>query len=83
MLFLLSKFYYYFNLSLEHNEPHHLAEYAYNVSQAFNTFYSNNRIFSEEATEQLKNSRLEIVYRYYKVIELTLNCLGIDLVDEM
>ena len=83
LLFLISKFYYYFNLSLSSNEPHHLAEYAYNVSQAFNSFYSNNPIFSEEISKELRASRLEIVYRYFKTIEISLECLGIDLINEM
>ena len=83
LLFLISKFYYYFNLSLNNNEPHHLAEYAYNVSQAFNSFYSNNPVLSEEIPRELRASRLEIVYRYFKTIEISLDCLGIDLINEM
>ena len=83
LLFLISKFYYYFNLSLNSNEPHHLAEYAYDVSQAFNSFYSNNPVFSEEIPRELRASRLEIVYRYFKTIEISLECLGIDLINEM
>ena len=83
LLFLISKFYYYFNLSLNSNEPHHLAEYSYDVSQAFNSFYSNNPVFSEEIPRELRASRLEIVYRYFKTIEITLECLGIDLINEM
>ena len=83
LLFLISKFYYYFNLSLNSNEPHHLAEYAYDVSQAFNSFYSNNPVFSEEIPRELRASRLEIVYRYFKTIEILLYCLGIDLINEM
>ena len=83
LLFLISKFYYYFNLSLNSNEPHHLAEYAYDVSQAFNSFYSNNPIFSQEIPKELRASRLEIVYRYFKTIEISLDCLGIDLINEM
>ena len=83
LLFLISKFYYYFNLSLNSNEPHHLAEYAYDVSQAFNSFYSNNPVLSEEIPRELRASRLEIVYRYFKTIEISLDCLGIDLINEM
>ena len=83
LLFLISKFYYYFNLSLNSNEPHHLAEYSYDVSQAFNSFYSNNPVFSEEIPRELRASRLEIVYRYFKTIEILLYCLGIDLINEM
>ena len=67
LLFLISKFYYYFNLSLNSNEPHHLAEYAYDVSQAFNSFYSNNPVFSEEIPRELRASRLEeIVYKIFQ-----------------
>ena len=53
LLFLITKFSYYFNLSLEKNEPHHLAEYAYNLSSAFNSFYSNNKIFQKTLANKL------------------------------
>ena len=52
LLLLITKFSYYFNLSLEKNEPHHLSEYAYNLSSVFNSFYSNNKIFQKKLTKK-------------------------------
>ena len=47
LLLLITKFDYFFNLSLSSMEPHHLAEYLFSLSQAFNSFYTNNKIFSD------------------------------------
>ena len=38
LLLLITKFDYFFNLSLSSMEPHHLAEYLFSLSQAFNSF---------------------------------------------
>ena len=39
------KFKHYFNIALETNEPHHIAEYAYSLCHEFNKYYKNNKIF--------------------------------------
>ena len=83
LLFLITKFSYYFNLSLEKNEPHHLAEYAYNLSSVFNSFYSNNKIFSEDISEQTKLKRIYLVEKFYKTLVDIFNCLGIEPVKKM
>ena len=83
LLFLITKFSYYFNLSLEKNEPHHLAEYAYNLSSAFNSFYSNNKIFSEDINEQTKLKRIYLVEKFYRTLIDIFNCLGIEPVKKM
>ena len=83
LLFLITKFSYYFNLSLEKNEPHHLAEYAYNLSSLFNSFYSNNKIFSEDISEQTKLKRIYLVEKFYKTLIDIFNCLGIEPVKKM
>ena len=40
----LIKFEYYFNLALINNEPHHLADYLYELSNLFNSMYQNENI---------------------------------------
>lgn len=62
--------------------PHYLCDYAYRVAQAFSSFYGNCHILSEEDL-QLKNSRLALCVQTYKVLELTLNLLGIDIPERM
>ena len=83
LLFLITKFPYYFNLSIEKNEPHHLAEYAYNLSSVFNSFYTNNKIFSEDISEGTKLKRIYIVKKFYKTLIDIFNCLGIEPVKKM
>ena len=77
------KFNHYFNLSLNTNEPHHLAEYAYNLCHKFNKFYTNNKIFSESIGNDLKYHRLYIVEAFYITILKVFECLGIEPVAEM
>ena len=83
LLFLITKFSYYFYLSLEKNEPHHLSEYAYNLSSVFNSFYSNNKIFSEEINQQTKLKRMFLVEAFYKTLIDVFSCLGIEPVEKM
>ena len=80
---MITKFSYYFYLSLEKNEPHHLAEYAYNLSSVFNSFYSNNKIFSEEINQQTKLKRMFLVEAFYKTLIDVFSCLGIEPVEKM
>ena len=77
------KFNHYFNLTINTNEPHHLAEYAYNLCHEFNKFYTNNKIFSESIDNDLKNHRLYIVEAFYITILKVFECLGIEPVAEM
>ena len=79
----ISKFYYYFFLSLNKNEPHHLAEYGYTLSQFFNTFYSNNKILSEEVSDSDRQKRIYIVQLFHQKILNVFEALGIEPVEEM
>ncbi len=83
LVLLTTKFSYYFNLSIEKNEPHHLAEYAYNLCSMFNSFYSNNKIFSKGIDKQTKTKRIFIVDNFYKTLIDIFYCLGIEPVDKM
>jgi len=83
LLIEIIKFKYYFNLSLNLNEPHHLAEYAYSLCQEFNRFYTNNKIFDENINDSLKSHRLFVVSMFYETIIKTFQCLGLEPVDTM
>ena len=83
LLIEIIKFKYYFNLSLNLNEPHHLAEYAYGLCQEFNRFYTNNKIFDENINDSLKSHRLFVVSMFYETIIKTFQCLGLEPVDNM
>ena len=80
---LISKFTYFFNLSLKNNEPHHLAEYAFNLCQSFNTFYARNKILSNEIGNEEKEKRILIVQNFHDTLLVVLTCLGIKPVPYM
>ena len=83
LVMLISKFSYYFKLALDKNEPHHLAEYCYNLSSSFNSFYSNNKIFSDDIDPQTKYKRMYIVKEFHETLINIFYCLGIEPVDKM
>ena len=83
LLLLLSKFDYFYNQSLDNYQPHHLAEYLYSLCQTFNSFYANNKIFSDDTPAEIKLKRIEIVDNFYNLTSLIFSCLGIKLVDSM
>ena len=83
LLLLITKFDYFFNLSLSSMEPHHLAEYLFSLSQAFNSFYTNNKIFSDEVDTVTQINRIKIVEEFFTTISLAFNCLGIEAAESM
>ena len=83
LLLLITKFDYFFNLSLSNLEPHHLAEYLFSLSQAFNSFYTNNKIFSDEVDTVTQVNRIKIVEEFFTTISLAFNCLGIESAESM
>ena len=83
LVFEITKLPYYFLKSLEKNEPHHIAEYAYSLCQIFNSFYSNNKIFSASISETVMNQRLFIVKSFYTTIHTVFELLGMSPVNEM
>jgi arginyl-tRNA synthetase len=80
---LITKFAYYFNLSKNNYEPHHLADYLYTLCQSFNAFYTKNKIFSDDISDEEKATRIQIVKDFYNTSCLVSDCLGIKLVDSM
>ncbi len=79
----LTKFAYFVNISLEKYEPHHLAEYAYDLAKSFNTFYTNCKIFSTGVSQDNLMKRLHLVRTFHKTIKDVFFCLGIKPVDQM
>ena len=78
-LFLFS---YYLERSLELSEPHHLANYLYEISNSFNLFYEDEKILSIK-DEELRNSKLYIANLFLTTCHSAMFCLGIKPVNEM
>jgi len=59
--------------------PHHICTYLYELAQAFNRFYENNRVIGDER----QALRLELVGRYAQTLADGLKLLGIAAPDKM
>ena len=70
------------NQSIRFNEPHHLANYLYDISNLFNIFYQQENILSLK-NQEVKESKLLLIKYFLDTIELTFKCLGIDPVERM
>ena len=68
--------------SINFNEPHHLANYLYEISNLFNIFYQDENILNLE-NEELKNSKLLLTNFFLDTTKLVFDCLGIEPVEEM
>ena len=76
------KFEYYFNLALQNNEPHHLADYLYEISNLFNAMYQNENIL-ENKSETVKLNKLKISEYFISYSTLLMECLGLEPVEKM
>ena len=82
---LLSKlflFSYYLEQSALLNEPHHLANYLYEISNLFNQFYENEKLSIITDPNHMA-SKLYIINLFLATSHNTMFCLGILPVDEM
>ena len=82
---LLSKlflFSHYLEQSALLNEPHHLANYLYEISNLFNQFYENEKLTSITDPNQIA-SKLYIINLFLTTSHNAMFCLGILPVDEM
>jgi arginyl-tRNA synthetase len=68
--------------ALDELKPHHVAEFAYDLAQAFSRFYNNVPVLSEH-DGGLRNSRLSICDLTLKVLTQALYLLGIAVPDRM
>ena len=78
----LIKFEFYFEQTIKNNEPHHLADYLYEISQKFNGMYQGTNILENENTV-LKENKLKITDLFLKYSNLLMECLGILPVEKM
>ncbi len=77
-----SKFEYLFNQALKNSEPHHLADYLYELSNEFNSLYQGENIL-ENKNVDVKNNKLKIAYLFIEYSTLLMESLGIIPVEEM
>ena len=69
-------------LSIKNNEPHHLANYLYTISNAFNAFYQDSNIKKIEDTNE-RNQKILITTLFIEYSHLVMSCLGIAPVKKM
>jgi len=82
---LLSKLFlfgYFLEQSASHNEPHHLANYLYEISNLFNQFYENEKL-SEITNNKHISSKLFITNLFLTTSKNVMLCLGITPVNKM
>ena len=72
----------YINQSVKFSEPHHLANYLYEISNLFNIFYQEENILNLKDQDS-KKSKLLLIKYFLKTSNIVFNCLGIETVDEM
>ena len=77
-----SKFEYLFTKALVNSEPHHLADYLYELSNEFNTMYQGERILENENLS-IKYNKLKISYLFIEFSTLLMESLGLTPVDKM
>ena len=73
---------FYLELSIKNSEPHHLANYLYEISHAFNAFYQDSNIKKIKNTTE-KNQRIFITNLFVQYSHLVMSCLGIRPVQKM
>ncbi len=78
----LFKFELSFKQALKNSEPHHLAEYLYEISNLFNSMYQNENIIQNE-DEVIKINKLIITDYFIKYSELLFRSLGLTSVEKM
>ena len=72
----------YFNQSLRNSEPHHIADYLYDLSNLFNTMYQSENILNNVDLDK-KLSKLKITWIFTQYSTSLMNMLGIKPVGEM
>ena len=71
-----------FEQALKNSEPHHLAEYLYEISNLFNSVYQNENII-KNVDEVIKVNKLIITSYFIKYSELLFRSLGLTTVEKM
>lgn len=68
--------------AFEEKAPHKICAYIYEVSNAFNSFYHETKILSEENTEQ-KESFIQLLSLTQRVLETSIDLLGFSAPERM
>ena len=82
LIIALANIEFYLELSVKNSEPHHLANYLYEISNAFNAFYQASNIKNIE-NKIKKNQKILITRLFIKYSHLVMSCLGIKPVEKM
>jgi len=82
LVIALANIEFYLELTVKNSEPHHLANYLYDISNAFNAFYQDSNIKNIE-NKGLKNQKIVITNLFIQYSRLIMSCLGIKPVEKM
>ena len=82
LIIALANIEFHLELSLKNNEPHHLANYLYDISNAFNTFYQDSNIKKIDDDVE-RNQKIFITSLFIEYSHLVMSCLGITPVEKM
>ena len=82
LVIALANIEFYLDLSLKNSEPHHLANYLYEISNGFNSFYQDSNIKNIKDIDE-KNQKIFIASLFIKYSHFVMSCLGIKPVEKM
>ena len=82
LIIALANIEFYLELSLKNSEPHHLANYLYEISNVFNAFYQDSNIKNMENGDT-KNQKIVITRLFIEYSRLIMSCLGIKPAQKM
>ena len=82
LIIALANIEFYMELSLKNSEPHHLANYLYEISNVFNAFYQDSNIKNIENGDA-KNQKIVITSLFIQYSHLIMSCLGIKPAQKM
>jgi arginyl-tRNA synthetase len=82
LIIALANIEFHLELSLKNNEPHHLANYLYTISNAFNAFYQDSNIKQIEDADE-RSQKIFITTLFIEYSHLVMSCLGITPVAKM
>ena len=82
LVIALANIEFYLELTVKNSEPHHLANYLYDISNAFNAFYQDCNIKNIENKDE-KNQKIAITNLFIQYSHLIMSCLGIKPVEKM
>ena len=71
-----------FNQAINNSEPHHLADYLYEISNLFNSMYQNVNILDNQ-NKVVKNNKLIISQYFIEYSEFLMDLLGLEPVEQM